>query len=117
MAKTEMNLENLGVRFYLNSLVYAKGRGYILGDDSNYFIEERCFRAAEDILNQNFNGDIQGNTIKLIKKADRAFEAFIDEMIFAAETIPNYLKNGGPRLGEQTLGEAQISLCPLWPIC
>lgn len=90
----------------------AAAHGARLGQGADAFIESRVRAVAEDYA--RVPPDQQA---KMLADLDMAMRKLIDAMAASVDRIPGYRAANPGVIGEQTLGLAMNSLCPIWPFC
>ncbi len=90
----------------------AADHGARLGQGADGFIESRVRAAAEE-----YAGAQPDRQAKMLADIDIAIRKLIDAMAASVDTIPGYRIANPGVFGEQTLGAALKSLCPIWPFC
>jgi hypothetical protein len=91
---------------YAFAVGYARGRGYRFGSGAN---QTFFYSTARALLDIKTHPELHSSS-----EARRNVALFIDAMISASYSIPNY--DAGV-IGEQTEQKARSTLCPLWPFC
>ena len=110
-----MHEKDMAGRFWDNANLYAGSRGYEFGQGASSLVKNLSDRAAHEVVTHPDFGSAMAGV--LIRRADQAFETYIDGMIVAANEIPGYLSDHPGTIGEATFGKAQVALCPIWPFC
>lgn len=90
----------------------AAGYGARLGQGADGFIESRVRAAAEEYVKAQ-----PDQQAKMLADIAIAIRKLIDEMAASVDRIPGYRIANPGVIGEQTLGAALKSLCPIWPFC
>lgn len=93
----------------------AQRHGLKLGGGADDEIRRRAKNGAELVLQSI--GQAGASEASVVAAASTSFRRLVDAMAAARSQIPGYADQRGDVIGEETLGRALGSLCPIWPIC
>jgi hypothetical protein len=102
-------------RLYGAAEAAARAQHFRLGDGADQDLRKLAAEAADRILDRSKR--TEEDLAILITIGVTVFERVVKEMIGSAKRIEGYTDRQPGILGEQTLQDAMLRFCPLWPIC
>lgn len=112
-----MSEDTLALRLTHYAAWHAAKRGYIFGEGVETELPQRAQRISERIRNAP---DVKKNPSLAevhAKTAEAQLALMVDAMIEAGTRTKGYFADRGAVIGEITYHQANLELCPLWPIC
>ena len=92
----------------------AQIRGFQFATSADADIRKMAEVAADTILSDAIG---RPNLAGFVKVGEQSFERLVEEMIGSAHAITGVSPLQQGTIGERTLADAMLRMCPLWPIC